>query len=65
MKKTTMIAAGALCAATLLAEVTPVIDASGNYVFDLSSDDTYSSDITWEGATIIKTGVGKLTLTGK
>ena len=46
------------------AEAVPAIDASGNYVFDLSSDDSYSGSITGAGITVTKKGVGTLTLTG-
>ena len=46
------------------AEAVPAIDESGNYVFDLSSDDSYSGNITGTGITVTKKGVGTLTLTG-
>ena len=46
------------------AEAVPAIDESGNYVFDLSSDDSYSTEITGTDITVTKKGVGTLTLTG-
>ena len=46
------------------AEAVPEIDESGNYVFDLASDDSYPGNIKGAGITVTKKGVGTLTLTG-
>lgn len=52
----------ALCSMTARSEATYTV-VNGNYVFNLSSDDTYSGVISGASG-LVKQGAGKLTLTG-
>ena len=62
MKKVVVGALAVLCSMTARSEATYTV-VNGNYVFNLSSDDTYSGVIS--GSTgLVKQGSGKLTLTG-
>ena len=62
MKKVVVGALVALCSLTVRSEATYTV-VNGNYVFNLSSDDTYSGVISGS-AGLVKQGSGKLTLTG-
>ena len=62
MKKVVVGALVALCSMTARSEATYTV-VNGNYVFNLSSDDTYSGVISGS-AGLVKQGSGKLTLTG-
>ena len=64
-RKLVVLLAGALavlCTLTARSEATYTV-VNGNYVFNLSSDDTYSGVISGS-AGLVKQGPGKLTLTG-
>ena len=64
-RKLVVFLAGALavlCSMTARSEATYTV-VNGNYVFNLSSDDTYSGVISGS-AGLVKQGSGKLTLTG-
>ena len=62
MKKVVVGALAVLCSMTARSEATYTV-VNGNYVFNLSSDDTYSGVISGS-AGLVKQGSGKLTLTG-